>query len=164
MAHTILYVREYPFDSPKLEGITLLTAQTPSEAMRIMDENEDSIDGYILGMVMVRDGVSIEDVDEKYRQYRDLASRIETDDWSIETGKLIFQRRQLFEEWNELLDYTGGKKVFQHLKDKKKPILWLTSQYGVNDHVRRDIKNSVEVVNMRDKTKSILDWLSRKIE
>jgi hypothetical protein len=171
MAATILYAREYPFDSPihLLKGKTLLLAQTPSDAITTIEHKKDSIDGYVLGMVMVRDGIRVEQVDEICSQYREAASQAEkmkTGDPAA-FGKVIFKRSCLFEELNGLLDYNGGAKVFQHLKQKgyvgKKPIVWFTSQYGVNDVVRKDAGNSIEVAYMHVNAEAVLSEICGKL-
>ena len=165
----ILYAREHPLDLPrKLMTEDILIAHTSSQAKAIIDSRGDSLGGYILGMVMIKEGVDVQEFNSIYEQRLKMASKIEEErskynsKENIDLNNLISKRIALKEIYNLNLDFYAGKKVFDYIKQKgffgKKPILWFTSQHGVNKNVGPDEKNFVSLANVPVESNLIYDW------
>ncbi|MFH1307394.1 MAG: hypothetical protein ABIH72_00905 [archaeon] len=179
----ILYAREYPVDLPDdaKEKATILTEHTVSEAIEIIQRERD-FSGYVLGMVMVREGVRLEDMDNIYENRFNLFEKIyeitggdeiDLDELEKRLGyekvmELTNLRKQSeildSEKW-ELLDVNAGEQVFQYLEEigevGKKPVLWYTSQYPNNKLTYPDSKKLIELADIPIRDEVILKWLDK---
>jgi len=167
MPNTILYAKEYHIDLP--EGISpknnIITTHTSEEALSVIDQKKDSIDGFILGMIMIQPGVSVEAVDKAYKMYHEPLSKIKH--WgekaSVEDSLNQARTEVLENRYHDLLDL-GGELVFAHLNMlnyvSKKPILFYTS---VGNHilVRKDNEKKIDTAIIPLDGDIILNWFDR---
>jgi len=168
MAPNVLYAREFPVDiSPDIYGNANLTvAHRPSDSIRLIEQQKD-FDAYVLGMVMVKDGVSLGEINQVSRQRLELTSNRQKTRGRGRTPdiKSDLQYQNINKELHDRLDYKGGERVFQYLELQgiigEKPILWFTSQ-AENSVVKLDSNKQITVALMPADSEEIIKWF-RKI-
>ena len=132
MASKILYAKELFYDFPVSlsAGRNILVADTPDAAIRIINAESDSIDGFVLGGFMIKTDECVETAHKLY----DMISQL---DAKLHERKLV-NRKDVQSVYNLLTDklldcrdVRGGKRVFYHLQENdyvgKKPLLRLTN-------------------------------------
>lgn len=159
---TILYTREYPINLPGeiMSRHDVFTANTASDAIWTIDrENKGgSIDAFVIGGVMLRDGITVKEADKVSSERSASMNRLyklRHDDEEL-TPEIVEARarKDLIDEdlYERCLDLSAGTRVFEHVVRTGilgvKPILILTSMplcdFGLNIlHNKHDIRKGV---------------------
>ena len=172
----ILHVAEHRVELPDevTEAFDVITAYRPEDAIVLIDEFRGSLDGYILGMVLVEDGEDVELVDDLARADGEIASSFVRKemvcDWESEAerDKYLDAGDMLDTATASRLDYRGGEKVFRHLEAEgivgTKPIIWYTNERaGTNTAMKPSGGMNISYLNVLTPYKFAIDFMKRKM-
>lgn len=157
----ILFVREYQkelvFDI--LHNYEILEAKKFTEVKAIVDEQKDSIDGYVIGMILLREDAELSKLEE-YQRTKDRLTRQLPSGWRkvlVNHGPgakaiedMQYRLRGISSRIDMLHNYQGGEEVIKYLAEVgevgKKPILYYTIMI-TNPVVKDNAEQQIEVAN-----------------
>lgn len=166
---TILYSQESGIALPLVlhEKYNIITAKTPSDAKKIIKEKGDSIDAFIVGMVMIKDDKLSESVELEYK-WMELNYRfLKANSYDVRVG-MAKAMRQVERKQEELLELDGGLQVLEYIDESpyasKAVLLFIPHNHIIRSMAEVYVgdKKTKKILSDPGNAELVLEWVAKQ--